>query len=102
MEMYADEFSCVSRIAAYQYAEYTEMAVCVYNSRRKRMIHWSLSPFFCIVSYVDRSKFLQIRPDSLRVTLLRMGLPDSILKIMESYLETFEVEGSDFWTYSLK
>lgn len=37
MEMYADEGDiqrCVQtaiRVAAYQYAEYTEMAVCVYN-----------------------------------------------------------------------
>lgn len=35
----------------------------------------------------------------IKFTLLSMGLPDAIWKIMESYLEygsTFKVEGSDF------
>ena len=45
MEMYADEGDiqrCVQtaiRVAAYQYAEYTEMAVCDYNSCRKGAIY---------------------------------------------------------------
>jgi len=87
MEMYADEGDiqrCVQtaiRVAAYQYAEYTEMAYPTLIARS----------FFRLGQIHGHAK--------INFTLLSMGLPDSIRKIMESYLEygkTFKVEGSDF------
>jgi hypothetical protein len=87
MEMYADEGDiqrCVQtaiRVAAYQYAEYTEMAYPTLIARS----------FFRLGQIHGHAK--------ISFTLLSMGLPDSIRKIMDSYLEygkTFKVEGSEF------
>jgi hypothetical protein len=87
MEMYADEGDiqrCVQtaiRVAAYQYSQYTEMAYPTLIARS----------FFRLGQIHGHAK--------ISYTLLSMGLPDTILKIMESYLQygkTFKVEGSDF------
>ncbi|KAL0958001.1 hypothetical protein HGRIS_000176 [Hohenbuehelia grisea] len=87
MEVYADEGDiqrCIQtaiRVAAYQYAEYTEMAYPTMISRC----------FFKLGQIHGHAK--------ISFTLLSMGLPESILKIMESYLQygkVFKVEGYDF------
>ncbi|KAF8804600.1 chaps-domain-containing protein [Phlegmacium glaucopus] len=87
MEMYAEEGDiqrCVQtaiRVAAYQYAEYTEMAYPTLIARS----------FFKLGQIHGHAK--------ISFTLLSMGLPETILRIMDSYLQygkTFKVEGSDF------
>jgi len=87
MEMYADEGDiqrCVQtaiRVAAYQYSEYTEMAYPTLIARS----------FFKLGQIHGHAK--------ISFTLLSMGLPETILKIMDSYLQygkTFKVEGSAF------
>jgi len=87
MEMYADEGDiqrCIQtaiRVAAYQYSEYTEMAYPTLIARS----------FFKLGQIHGHAK--------ISFTLLSMGLPDTILKIMDSYLQygkTFKVEGSAF------
>ncbi|TFK20379.1 chaps-domain-containing protein [Coprinopsis marcescibilis] len=87
MEMYADEgdiqrsIQTAIRVAAYQYADYTEMTYPTTIARsffKLGQIHG-----FAKISY----------------TLISMGLPEPILKIMESYLQygkVFKVEGFDF------
>ncbi|KAK6997367.1 Chs5p-Arf1p-binding proteins-domain-containing protein [Favolaschia claudopus] len=87
MEMYADEGDiqrCIQtaiRVAAYQYAEYTEMT---YPTQIAKC-------FFKLGQVHGHGK--------ISYTLLSMGLPEPILKIMDSYLQygkTFKVEGYDF------
>ncbi|CAA7257307.1 unnamed protein product [Cyclocybe aegerita] len=87
MEMYADEGDiqrCVQtaiRVAAYQYADYTEMSYPTQIARA----------FFKLGQIHGHAK--------ISFTLLSMGLPEPILKIMDSYLnygKTFGVEGYDF------
>ncbi|CAK5272060.1 unnamed protein product [Mycena citricolor] len=87
MEMYAEEGDiqrCIQtaiRVAAYQYAEYTEMT---YPTQIARC-------FFKLGQLHGHAK--------ISYTLLSMGLPEPILKIMDSYLQygkTFKVEGYDF------
>ncbi|KAF7323632.1 hypothetical protein MKEN_00583900 [Mycena kentingensis (nom. inval.)] len=87
MEMYADEGDiqrCIQtaiRVAAYQYAEYTEMT---YPTQIARC-------FFKLGIVHGHAK--------ISYTLLSMGLPEPILKIMDSYLQygkTFKVEGYDY------
>ncbi|KAF5318535.1 hypothetical protein D9619_010879 [Psilocybe cf. subviscida] len=87
MEMYADEGDiqrCVQtaiRVAAYQYADYTEMSYPTLIARA----------FFKLGQIHGHAK--------INFTLLSMGLPEPILKIMNSYLQygkTFGVEGCDF------
>ncbi|KIM78232.1 hypothetical protein PILCRDRAFT_98461 [Piloderma croceum F 1598] len=87
MEMYADEGDiqrCVQaaiRVAAYQYADYAEMTFPTHIARC----------FFKLGQIHGHAK--------ISFTLLSMGLPDSILKIMDSYLQygkAFKVEGYDF------
>jgi len=87
MEMYADEGDiqrCVQaaiRVAAYQYADYAEMTYPTLIARC----------FFKLGQIHGHAK--------ISFTLLSMGLPDPILKIMDSYLKygkTFKVEGYDF------
>jgi tetratricopeptide (TPR) repeat protein len=87
MEMYADEGDiqrCVQtaiRVAAYQYADYTEMTFPTLIARC----------FFKLGQIHGHAK--------ISFTLLSMGLPDPILKIMDSYLQygkAFKVEGYDF------
>ncbi|KAF7338736.1 hypothetical protein MSAN_02195900 [Mycena sanguinolenta] len=87
MEMYAEEGDiqrCIQtaiRVAAYQYAEYTEMT---YPTQIARC-------FFKLGQVHGHAK--------ISYTLLSMGLPEPILKIMDSYLQygkTFKVEGYDF------
>ncbi|KAJ7598439.1 Chs5p-Arf1p-binding proteins-domain-containing protein [Mycena floridula] len=87
MEMYAEEGDiarCIQtaiRVAAYQYADYTEMTYPTQIARA----------FFKLGQIHGHAK--------ISFTLISMGLPDSILKIMDSYLQygkTFKVEGYDF------
>ncbi|KAG1819354.1 Chs5p-Arf1p-binding proteins-domain-containing protein [Suillus variegatus] len=87
LEMYADEgditrtIQAAIRVAAYQYADYTEMTYPTLIARC----------FFKLGQIHGHAK--------ISFTLLSMGLPDPILKIMDSYLQygkTFKVEGYDF------
>ncbi|KAJ4467004.1 Chs5p-Arf1p-binding proteins-domain-containing protein [Lentinula aciculospora] len=87
MDMYAEEGDiqrCIQtaiRVAAYQWADYTEMTYPTQIARA----------FFKLGQLHGHAK--------ISYTLLSMGLPDSILKIMDSYLQygkTFKVEGYDF------
>jgi len=87
MQMYAEEgdiqrtIQTAIRVAAYQYAEYTEMTFPTHIARS----------FFKLGQLHGHAK--------IKFTLLSMGLPEPILKIMESYSEygkTFKIEGSDF------
>ncbi|KIY45052.1 chaps-domain-containing protein [Fistulina hepatica ATCC 64428] len=87
MEMYADEGDiqrCIQtaiRVAAYQHADYTEMTYPTLIARS----------FFKLGQIHGHAK--------ISFTLLSMGLPDQILKTMDSYLhygKVFRVEGYDF------
>ncbi|RXW16835.1 hypothetical protein EST38_g9027 [Candolleomyces aberdarensis] len=87
MEVYAEEgditrsIQTAIRVAAYQYAEYTEMTYPTQIARA----------FFKLGQIHGFAK--------ISFTLLSMGLPDPILKIMESFLQygkVFKVEGYDF------
>jgi len=87
MEMYADEgdiqrsIQTAIRVAAYQYAEYTEMTFPTQIARS----------FFKLGQIHGHAK--------ISFTLLSMGLPEPILKIMDSYLQygkVFKIEGYDF------
>ncbi|KAJ3904552.1 Chs5p-Arf1p-binding proteins-domain-containing protein [Lentinula edodes] len=87
MDMYAEEGDiqrCIQtaiRVAAYQWADYTEMTYPTQIARA----------FFKLGQLHGHAK--------ISYTLMSMGLPDSILKIMDSYLQygkTFKVEGYDF------
>ncbi|KAF9259108.1 chaps family protein [Marasmius fiardii PR-910] len=87
MEMYAEEgdiqrsIQTAIRVAAYQWADYTEMTYPTQIARA----------FFKLGKIHGHGK--------ITYTLLSMGLPESISKIMESYLQygkTFKVEGWDF------
>ncbi|KAK0204286.1 Chs5p-Arf1p-binding proteins-domain-containing protein [Desarmillaria ectypa] len=87
MEMYAEEgdiqrsIQTAIRVAAYQYADYTEMTYPTQIARS----------FFRLGQIHGHAKISN--------TLISMGLPDSIYKIMDSYLQygkTFKVEGYDF------
>ncbi|KAF8555507.1 chaps-domain-containing protein [Imleria badia] len=87
LEMYAEEgditrtIQTAIRVAAYQYAEYTEMTYPTLIARS----------FFKLGQIHGHAK--------IAFTLLSMGLPEGVLKIMEGYLQygkTFKVEGYDF------
>ncbi|KAJ3784458.1 Chs5p-Arf1p-binding proteins-domain-containing protein [Lentinula aff. detonsa] len=87
MHMYAEEgdiqrgIQTAIRVAAYQWADYTEMTYPTQIARA----------FFKLGQHHGHAK--------ISYTLLSMGLPDSILKIMDNYLQygkTFKVEGYDF------
>ncbi|KAH6887837.1 chaps family protein [Coprinopsis sp. MPI-PUGE-AT-0042] len=87
MDMYADEgdiqrtIQTAIRVAAYQYADYTEMTYPTTIARS----------FFKLGQIHGFAK--------IQYTLISMGLPEPILKIMESYLQygkVFKVEGFDF------
>ncbi|KAJ8087664.1 bud site selection protein [Marasmius tenuissimus] len=87
MEVYAEEGDiqrCIQtaiRVAAYQWADYTEMTYPTLIARA----------FFKLGKIHGHAK--------INYTLISMGLPESILKIMDSYLQygkTFKVEGWDF------
>ncbi|KAJ2913790.1 hypothetical protein MD484_g6620, partial [Candolleomyces efflorescens] len=87
MEMYAEEgditrsIQTAIRVAAYSYAEYVEMSYPTQIARA----------FFKLGQIHGFAK--------ISFTLLSMGLPDPILKIMESYSQygkVFKVEGYDF------
>uniref|UniRef100_A0A0W0EZT7 Uncharacterized protein n=1 Tax=Moniliophthora roreri TaxID=221103 RepID=A0A0W0EZT7_MONRR len=87
METYAEEGDiqrCIQtaiRVAAYQWADYTEMTYPTQIARA----------FFKLGKIHGHAK--------ITYTLISMGLPESILKIMDSYLQygkTFKVEGWDF------
>ncbi|KAG1741570.1 Chs5p-Arf1p-binding proteins-domain-containing protein [Suillus paluster] len=87
LEMYAEEgditrtIQAAIRVAAYQYADYTEMTYPTLIARC----------FFKLGQIHGHAK--------ISFTLLSMGLPEPILKIMDSYLQygkTFKVEGYDF------
>ncbi|EMD34713.1 hypothetical protein CERSUDRAFT_116901 [Gelatoporia subvermispora B] len=87
LDIYADEgdiqrsLQAAIRVAAYQYAEYTEMTYPTQIARclsKLGQIHG-----FAKISY----------------TLLSMGLPEPVMKIMDSYMQygrAFKVEGYDF------
>ncbi|KAG6877764.1 hypothetical protein C0993_004138 [Termitomyces sp. T159_Od127] len=87
MEMYAEEgdiqrtIQTAIRVAAYQYADYTEMTFPTQIARA----------FFKLGQIHGHAK--------ISFTLMSMGLPDPILKIMDSYLQygkIFKIEGYDF------
>ncbi|KAF9788356.1 chaps-domain-containing protein [Thelephora terrestris] len=87
LEMYSDEgdlqrsLQAAIRVAAYQYAEYGEMTYPTTISRC----------FFKLGQIHGHEK--------IAYTLISMGLPDDILKTMESYMnygKVFKVEGHDF------
>ncbi|RDB30434.1 Uncharacterized protein C31F10.16 [Hypsizygus marmoreus] len=87
MEMYAEEgdiqrsIQTAIRVAAYQYADYTEMTYPTQIARS----------FFKLGQIHGHAK--------ISFTLLSMGLPEPILKIMDSYLQygkVFKIEGYDF------
>ncbi|KAF9236058.1 Chs5p-Arf1p-binding proteins-domain-containing protein [Melanogaster broomeanus] len=87
LETYAEEgditrtIQAAIRVAAYQYADYTEMAYPTTIARA----------FFKLGQIHGLAK--------ISFTLISMGLPDPILKIMDGYLQygkTFKVEGYDF------
>ncbi|KAG6857043.1 hypothetical protein H0H87_010397 [Tephrocybe sp. NHM501043] len=87
MDMYAEEgdiqrsIQTAIRVAAYQYADYTEMTFPTQIARA----------FFKLGQIHGHAK--------ISFTLISMGLPDAILKIMDSYLQygkTFKIEGYDF------
>ncbi|KAI0371290.1 chaps-domain-containing protein [Pilatotrama ljubarskyi] len=87
LDMYADEgdiqrtLQVAVRVAAYQWGEYAEMT---YPTQIARC-------FFKLGQIHGHAK--------ISYTLLSMGLPDPVLKIMESYLQygrVFKVEGYDF------
>ncbi|KAF9566530.1 chaps-domain-containing protein [Agrocybe pediades] len=87
MEIYADEgdiqrtVQTAIRVAAYQYADYTEMSYPTQIARA----------FFKLGQIHGQAK--------ISFTLLSMGLPEPILKIMDNYLQygkKFKVEGYDF------
>ncbi|KAF9046014.1 chaps family protein [Hymenopellis radicata] len=87
MDMYAEEgdiqrsIQTAIRVAAYQWADYGEMTYPTQIARA----------FFKLGQIHGHAK--------ISFTLISMGLPESILKIMDSYLQygkTFKVEGYDF------
>ncbi|KZT24160.1 chaps-domain-containing protein [Neolentinus lepideus HHB14362 ss-1] len=87
LDMYADEgdlqrsLQMAIRVAAYQYAEYAEMTYPTQVARS----------FFKLYQIHGHAK--------LAYTLLSMGLPEPIQKVMDSYLNygrAFKVEGYDF------
>ncbi|KAI0634831.1 chaps-domain-containing protein [Trametes polyzona] len=87
LDMYAEEgdiqrtLQVAVRVAAYQWGEYTEMT---YPTQIARC-------FFKLGQIHGHAK--------ISYTLLSMGLPEPVLKIMESYLQygrIFKVEGYDF------
>ncbi|THV07176.1 chaps-domain-containing protein [Dendrothele bispora CBS 962.96] len=87
MEIYADEgdiqrsIQTAIRVAAYQWADYTEMTYPTQIARA----------FFKLGRVHGHAK--------IQYTLMSMGLPEPIFKVMNSYLEygkTFKVEGYDF------
>ncbi|KNZ82278.1 hypothetical protein J132_03794 [Termitomyces sp. J132] len=87
MEMYAEEgdiqrsIQTAIRVAAYQYADYTEMTFPTQIARA----------FFKLGQIHGHAK--------ISFTLLSMGLPEPILKIMDSYMQygqVFKIEGYDF------
>ncbi|KAG6811282.1 hypothetical protein H0H92_008195 [Tricholoma furcatifolium] len=87
MDMYADEgdiqrsIQTAIRVAAYQYADYTEMTFPTQIARA----------FFKLGQIHGHAK--------ISFTLISMGLPEPILKIMDSYLQygkVFKIEGYDF------
>jgi Chs5-Arf1p-binding protein BUD7/BCH1 len=105
MEMYADEgdiqrsIQTAIRVAAYQYADYTEMTVSMWS-----LFFYPILMRACLQfpTQIARSFFKlgQIHGHAkISFTLLSMGLPDPILKIMDSYLQygkVFKIEGYDF------
>ena len=108
MEMYADEgdiqrsIQTAIRVAAYHYADYTEMTVnhFIYTYTHHQLA--DLGDFLQYPTLIARCFFKLGRIHGhakITFTLLSMGLPDPILKIMDSYLQygkTFQVEGFDF------
>jgi len=87
LDMYSEEgdlqrsLQAAIRAAAYQYGEYTEMTYPTSIARN----------FFKLGQLHGHQK--------VSYTLMSMGLPEDILKIMESYLhygKVFKVEGFDF------
>ncbi|KAG5727454.1 hypothetical protein E4T56_gene12042 [Termitomyces sp. T112] len=87
MEMYAEEgdiqrsIQTAIRVAAYQYADYTEMTFPTQIARA----------FLKLGQIHGHAK--------ISFTLLSMGLPEPILKIMDSYMQygqVFKIEGYDF------
>lgn len=106
MDIYSEEgdiqkcIQCAIRVAAYQWADYTEMTV----SSAFVSFPWQTLTYFMIQfpTTIARAFFKlgQIHGHGkISFTLLSMGLPEQILKIMDSYLQygkVFKVEGWDF------
>jgi hypothetical protein len=106
LEMYAEEgditrtIQTAIRVAAYQYAEYTEMTVSSCRGGVVRLSTDKAASQYPTVIARSFFKLGQIHGHAkIAFTLLSMGLPDPVLKIMEGYLQygkTFKVEGYDF------
>ena len=87
------------RVAAYQYGDYTEMKVgvaCSALCRDRLIVHLQFPTQIARCLF----KLGQIHGHAkIQWSLLSMGLPEPVMKIMESYLaygRTFKVEGYDF------
>ena len=105
LDMYTEEgdiqrtLQVAIRVAAYQYGDYTEMTV---RTICTPPVPYSFIPYFKYPTQIARCLFKlgQIHGHAkISYTLLSMGLPDGVLKIMESFLQygkTFKVEGYDF------
>jgi hypothetical protein len=108
MEMYSDEgdiqrsIQTAIRVAAYHYADYTEMTVIIFLVRFGRVVLTDKCPTLQYPTLIARCFFKLGQTHGhakITFTLLSMGLPDPILKIMDSYLQygkAFQVEGFDF------
>jgi hypothetical protein len=90
------------RVAAYQYGEYCELAVCphhdVIGACDRSLRIWRLQYPTQIARLVFK---LEQAHGHAKIwnTLLSMGLPEPILHVMQQYLQygqRFKVEGSDF------
>lgn len=104
MDMYADEgdiqrtLQVGIRVAAYQYGEYTEMTVSILL----RGVFITKCKHAQYPTQIARNVFKlgQIHGHAkISYTLISMGLPESVQKVMESFLhygKVFKVEGYDF------
>ncbi len=106
LDMYADEgdiqrsLSAAVRVAAYQWGDYAEMTVCSRNPPHCEWITENSSSQY--PTQIGRCFFKlgQIHGHAkIKYSLVSLGLPEAVMKIMESYLvygQTFKAEGYDF------
>ena len=109
LEVYAEEgdltrtLQVAIRVAAYQYGEYSELAV---RSHHDVIWRWARAKWGIWASqYPTQIARLTFKLEQVHGhakiwnTLLSMGLPEPILHVMQRYLQygqRFKVEGSDF------